>query len=113
MNLLDALDPAASDRDDLLSKWKDKPADEVLKAKVEADLHIKALEREKAELREMYTQQREELLAKAKFEELIDRMNKPTDNQVANTPAKEVQSPSINQEEIEKMVLSKIQETEV
>ena len=113
MNLLEGgNDQDTSTRDELLNKWKDKPAEEVLKAKIEADLHIKALEREKAELREMYSSTREELLAKAKFEELIDRMNKPTETPVAHTPANEVKSPSFNQEEIEKLVLSKIQETE-
>jgi hypothetical protein len=94
MNLLDGADQTPDERDELLNKWKDKPQEEVLKAKVEADLHIKALEREKAELREMYLSQREELLAKAKFEELIDQMKSPTTNlPVANTPAKEVEKP--------------------
>jgi len=114
MNLLDPQDlPQSNDSEDILNKWKDKPLEEVLKAKVNADLHIKALEREKAELREMYLSQREELLAKAKFEEYIDQIRTPKqDLQVANTTANEVNSPKYDPKEIENLVLSKIQEAE-
>ena len=53
MNLLDApLDQGNSnERDEITAKWKDKPQDELLKAKVESDLYIKTLERQKDELR--------------------------------------------------------------
>lgn len=113
MNLLDAGDPSASQREELLAKWKDKSPEEVLKAKVESDLHIKTLEREKAELYSEYTKQHDELLAKSKLEELIDRLEKtPRDNQVALPIANEVKEPKYDPAEIEKLVLSKIQETE-
>jgi hypothetical protein len=88
--MTDLFDVTPSDdnaRDELLNKWKDKPVEEVLKAKVEADLHIKNLEREKAEMYEMYKAQHEELLAKAKFEEYIDQMRKPPETPVALPPA--------------------------
>lgn len=74
MNLLDGADLNTDPREDILNKWKDKPAEDVLKAKVEADLHIKVLEREKAELRQMYLEKSEELQAKAKLEEYIDQL---------------------------------------
>lgn len=113
MNLLDAGDPSASAREELLNKWKDKSPEEVLKAKIEADIHIKTLEREKAELYGEYTKQHEELLAKAKLEELIDRLEKsPRETQVAITPANEVKEPKYDPVEMEKLILSKIQETE-
>ena len=77
MNLLeDGGDPTASMREELAAKWADKPKEEVLKAKIEADLHIKALEREAAERHQMYTQLYEESKTKASLEALIDRSRK-------------------------------------
>lgn len=99
-------------RDELLNKWKDKPVDEVLKAKVDSDLYIKTLERQKDEMRQMYLQQSEELKAKAKFEELIDRFEKaPKDLQVASPPANEDQ-PKFNPDEYRKIASETFQEME-
>lgn len=93
MNLLDTPVETNDDtaRDELLAKWKDKPAEEVLKAKIESDLYIKTLEKQKDELRSDYLKQREELLAKAKFEDLLDRFEK------SNTPV----TPPVVNEKIE------------
>jgi hypothetical protein len=113
-NLFDVL-PTNDDtslRDELTSKWKDKPADEVLKAKIDSDLYIKTLERQKDEMRQMYLQQSEELKAKAKFEELIDRFEKaPKDLQVASPPANEDQ-PKFNPDEYRKIASETFQEME-
>jgi len=100
-------------RDEILNKWKDKPAEELLEAKVNSDLYIKTLERQKDELRTDYLAQREELLAKAKFEDLLTRFESSKDNnlQVANTPANEVESPKYDPKEIESLVLKKIGES--
>lgn len=80
-------------RDELLNKWKDKPAEELLKAKVESDLYIKTLERQKDELRNDYLAQREELLAKAKFEDLLTRFESSKETPVTPPLVKEVESP--------------------
>lgn len=80
-------------RDELTAKWKDKPAEELLKAKVEADLYIKTLEKQKDELRADYLTQREELLAKAKFEDLLTQFKSSPETPAATPPAKEVESP--------------------
>lgn len=90
MNLLDTPVETNDDtaREELFAKWKDKSAEEVLKAKVESDLYIKTLEKQKDELRSDYLKQREELLAKAKFEDLLDRFEK------SNTP---VTQPVVNE----------------
>lgn len=112
MNLLEGLDQESALRQELLSKWKDKPVEELLEAKVNSDLYIKSLESQKDELRDMYDKQRDELLAKAKFEELIDRMNKPS-GEVPPTLGKEPESPKqMEIKDIESLVLQKIQETE-
>jgi len=110
MNLLDTPADLPDERDEILAKWKDKPLEEVLKAKVESDLYIKTLERQKDELRTDYLKQREELLAKQKFEELIDRYENKTKEFQEQTPPTEVAKP-FDPKEIEQLVLNKIQET--
>jgi len=112
-NIFDAPDPEAAARDEITSKWKDKPVEELLKAKVESDLYIKTLERQKDELREDYLKQREELLAKAKFEEYIDRMERSNNDSSSDTPVKEVESPKYDPKEIESLVLNKIAESKI
>jgi hypothetical protein len=111
MNLLDTPADPPDDREAILNKWKDKPVEELLKAKVDSDLYIKTLERQKDELRNDYLAQREELLAKQKFEELIDRYEKAPKDLQEHTPPKEVEH-KYDPKEIEQLVLSKIQETE-
>ena len=111
-NLFETGNDQPNERDELLTKWKDKPAEEVLKAKIEADLHIKALEREKAELRQMYAEQREELLAKAKWDEYLDRVTKPENLPVANTPANEVTPKQFDPKEIESLFDQKLTQYE-
>ena len=108
MNLLDT-DPVSNDREEILNKWKDKPLEEVLKAKVESDLYIKTLEKQKDELRNDYLKQREELLAKAKFEELVDRLENPT----TSSTTQATEAPKYDPKEIEDLVYRKIQETKV
>lgn len=102
-------------RDDLLNKWKDKPLQELLEAKVNADLHIKTLEANNAEIRQMYMEAKDELTAKAKWDEYLDRLNsnKPINDQVAQTPANEVKTEPLDLMKIEELVQKKIQETEI
>lgn len=110
-DLFNAPDPDVAARDELTAKWKDKSPEEVLKAKVEADLYIKTLEKQKDELRTDYLKQREELLSKAKFEEYIDRMEK-SNNQIASPSANE-ESPKLDMTEISKLIKNEIMQTKV
>ena len=114
MNLLDApVDQGNSnERDEFTAKWKDKPHDELLKAKVDSDIYIKTLERQKDELRNDYIAQREELLAKAKFEDLVDRLQNP-DRQVTPPIVNDTEKPPMDLKEIEAMVLNKIKENKL
>src|SRR6185437_10179334 len=112
MNLLEDPVDQPDEREAILNKWKDKPLEELLKAKVDSDLYIKTLERQKDELRNDYLSQIEELLAKQKFEELIDRYEKAPKDLQEHTPPKEVETPRYDPKEIEQLVLNKIQETE-
>lgn len=88
-------------RNELINKWKDKPLDVLQNKAIEADLHIKTLEREKAEMYEMYKSQREELLAKAKFEEYIDQLRNPPAAPVTPTPVNSEQPKPFDPTEIE------------
>ena len=114
MNLFEnAPDSVASKTEEILAKWKDKPQEELLKKAVAADLHIDTLEREKAELRQMYLEQHEELKAKAKLEEYIDRIEKlPRDNQVAAPIANEPEKPKWDPNEFKKIASETYQEIE-
>lgn len=107
MNLLDGADQGTDLRDEILNKWKDKPAEELLKAKVEADLHIKNLEREKAEQYEMYKKLYEESQTKASLTELIDQI-KNKETQVALPNANEVKEPTLDFTKIETMFEQKL-----
>lgn len=110
----DQLPDENADRAELLNKWKDKSAEELLKAKIDSDLYIRTLERQKDELREDYLKQREELLAKAKFEEYLDRMEKTSNPDFQAPPAaKEVESPKLDLKELEGIVKKEIQETRI
>lgn len=115
MNLLDApLDQGNSnEREEILAKWKDKPAEEVLKAKVESDLYIKTLERQKDELRADYLKQREELLAKAKFEELVDRLQNPDPRQVTPPIVNDTEKPTYDPLEMDALFEKKIAQSKL
>jgi len=97
MNLLDdAADPLASAREEALAKWKDKSQEDLLKKAVEADLHIKTLEREAAEKHQMYTQLYEESKTKASLTDLLDQWKKEKETPVAQPLANEVREPTMD-----------------
>lgn len=108
MNLLDGADQGTDPRDELLNKWKDKSPEEVLKAKIEADLHIKNLEREKAEQYSMYKQLYEESQTKASLQDLIDQLKKEKEIPVALPPANEVNEPKMDLTKIESLFDEKL-----
>lgn len=99
-------------RSELEAKWKDKPADELLKAKVESDLYIKTLERQKDELRNDYLKLREEANAQAKLKELLDRLeNTSIDSKVTPTIVNNLESKPTepNYDEIVSKSMQKLQ----
>lgn len=96
MNLLDGADQSPDGREEIFAKWKDKPQAELLEAKVNADLHIKTLEREKAEQYDMYKKLYEEQQTKAGLQDLIDQLKKEKETQVALPSANEVKEPTLD-----------------
>lgn len=108
MNLLDGSDQTSSDRDEILNKWKDKSPEDLLKKAVEADLHIKNLEREAAERHQMYTNLYEESKTKASLTELLDQLKRERETPVASTPANEEVKKPMDLTEIDKRFDEKI-----
>ncbi len=96
MNLLDGADQTPDAREEILNKWKDKTKEEILEGKINADLHAKTLEREKAEQYEMYKKLYEESQTKAGLQELIDQLRKEKETQVALPTANEVKEPTLD-----------------
>jgi hypothetical protein len=68
-------------RQEIEQKWKEKFPDapaELLEAKINSDLYIKTLERQKDELRIDFMKAQEQIQSSANLQELIDRLNQKT-----------------------------------
>lgn len=112
-SLFDQNEPNEADREALALKWKDKPLDEVIKAKVESDLYIKNLTSTMDQMRADLLETREKANTQAKLQDLLDRMEGNQREPVALTPANDnAHQPTFDMNEIESMVSKKIQETE-
>lgn len=61
-------------REEILAKWKDKTPEEVLKAKVEADLYINTLTKRQDDLSKDYLSMKQQLDATASLQELRDQI---------------------------------------
>lgn len=85
-------------RDELAAKWKDKPLEELLKAKVDSDLYIKTLERQKDELRVDFMKAQEEIQKGKNMEELIAKLNQK--EPPASPPLKPEENTALNEEEL-------------
>jgi len=112
-SLLDgSLDPV-DERQELFNKWKDKPLDEVLKAKVESDLFIKTQNARLDDLRKDYLKLREEATAKASLEELIARQEKLLTNpETTPVTQREETKPSFKPEDIDSILEQKFTQRE-
>ena len=98
-----------TDREALFTKWKDKPAEEVLKAKVESDLYIKTLTSRMDDLTKDHLKLMEESKAKDQLQDLIDRLEKRGEGKVEpKEPNRDENQPSFKPEDIEKIVLEKL-----
>lgn len=82
-------DQQPDDRTEILNKWKDKSAEELLNAKIESDLYIRTLEKQKDELRQDYIRAQENAQASANLQDLIDRLNTQTPPQTPTPPLNE------------------------
>lgn len=116
-NLLEA-DPLQSDPnknyyEELVGEGKKfKTNEDLAKSKYHADQTIEVFKRQMDELRADYMKLREENVAKAKLEELIDQMSAKQSNNSDNTQAKEL-PPQLDLTKIENLVSSKIESEKI
>lgn len=95
-------------KEDIISKWKDKPTEELLAAKAESDIYINTLTARLDDLRKDYLELREQQQTGAQLKEFLDRMeNRSTEQQPPINPQSEVQ-PGIKPEELEARIAHEI-----
>lgn len=112
MDLLDNTNDDHSAREELLNKWKDKSPEDLLKAKIESDLYIKTLERQKDEFRTDYLKIAEENKAQAKLQELLDRIEaRSTNTEPPATREEHVEKP-FDATQLDSLISSKFNEIE-
>lgn len=109
MNLFEQVDPPLNnEREELTNKWKDKTPEEVLKAKIDSDLYIKTIERQKDEMRRDLLQAHENLKAKENLEDLIKELKSVQATPVTPTTQEVTQRPQLEAPDIDKMISDKI-----
>lgn len=92
---------------------KFKSKEDLAKGKFESDLYINTLQSRMDELRKDYLKEKEDNVAKARLEELIDQLNKTSQRPSNNEPTPPVidgNQPKFDPKEIESLVSTKIQE---
>jgi len=101
---------ASNEREAILAKWKDKPAEELLNAKVESDLYIKTLTSRLDDLKNDYLRMKESQTASDDLKTLIDQLKqgKESSGQITPTPG-ETGPTAIKPEDIETLVRAEIQ----
>src|SRR6267154_755812 len=94
---------------------KFKTPQDLARGKAESDAFIETLKRQQDELRADFHRVREENVAKAKLEELIDRLQngKQPDTSGDKTPAKDVELKPYDPKELETLIPQKIREYEL
>ena len=93
-------------------KFKDQNS--LARSKMESDFYIKTMEKRMDELRTDYLKEREENTAKAKLEELIDKLQSQQQSTSSYEPSvKEDKMPIFDPKQLDSLVSTKIQEHEV
>jgi hypothetical protein len=95
MNLFEETPPTddVSKREELLNKWKDKSPEELLKAKIDADLFIETLTKRQDDLSRDYLEMKKNADAQASLQDLVDRLNNKTTSNSDTPNAKEGTEP--------------------
>ena len=113
-DLFNTPDPVETEetlRVSLTNKWKEKfPSadEELIRSKVDSDLYIKTLERQKDELRTDFMKAQEEIQKGKALEDLIDKLNHKDTTPPANTPPKEnTPPPSLSLTDVDKWYAEK------
>lgn len=113
-SLFDQNNEQPEDREALALKWKDKPTEEIIKAKVDSDLFIRELTSTMDQMRQDLNETRDRANQQAKLQDLLDRLENPQREQVATPNANDnaIQPKTLDMNEIENLVKQKILETE-
>lgn len=108
---LDDNQASHEDRESLLNKWKDKPQEELLEAKVNSDLYVRTLTARLDDLRKDYLELREQHQAGTELKELIDQLkSKPQGDDTSHNTNQGNTQPAIKPEDIETLVNQRISE---
>lgn len=94
----------ASEREELLAKWKDKSKEELLEAKINSDLFVKTLTKRQDDISRDYLETKKQLEAQASLQELVDRLNQKTTSNSELPPANEGTESQFKPEDIQKQV---------
>jgi hypothetical protein len=108
MNLLEGGDQTVDMRAELEAKWKDKPAEELLKAKVDSDLYIKTLEARTDEIRKDYLKMQEELQNRASLEDLKKQLQELRTQSSEQPTAKIEAAPTLDKNELRSLISNEL-----
>jgi hypothetical protein len=86
----------------VIAKWKDKPLEELLNAKAESDLFIATQNARFDDLRKDYLELKEQATTGAQLKDLLDRLDKPTQQQELDT--NQQNQPGIKPEDVEAQI---------
>src|SRR5712671_5452751 len=107
------IDPQKNYLEELVGENKKfKSNEDLAKGKYTSDIYVKQLETTLDEMRKDFLKEREDNVAKAKLQELIDQMEMKRQPLSNSEPpqAKEVERPTFDLKEIDSLVSNKIQE---
>ena len=106
-SLLDGNHTPSLTKEDVIAKWKDKPVEDLLAAKAEADLYIESMKTRFDDLSKDYLELKEQQKTGAQIKELLDRLDNPNKDTAPDTDRDQVQ-PGIKPEDIDKIVNDKL-----
>lgn len=109
----DSVDQTEAQRQEILNKWKDKPVEELLKAKVDADLFINTLTKRQDDLSKDYLAMKSQLDATASLQELRDQIvnSKATSNSDTPNANEVIESQRIEPVDLDKKFKTLYEET--
>jgi hypothetical protein len=100
-------------KDAIIAKWKDKPLEDLLNAKAESDLFIATQNARFDDLRKDYLELKEQQQTGAQLQALLDRLDKPNQQQEMNDTDVQKDQPGIKPEDIEALVAKKLSDHQI
>jgi len=103
-SLLDEQTPSKLTKEDVINKWKDKPQEELLNAKAEADLYVETLKARFDDLSKDYLAIKEQQKTGEQLQALLDRLDKGQLDPSPDDTQKDQVQPGMKPEDIERIV---------